>query len=263
MLIQITNRCHEGCRHCLQNSQPDGPHMTEAVFRRALAFGKFLKCSVYVISGGEPTEHPQFYEFCKMLDKAIDNDEKAAFTVTSNGMWYPEQSDMVAKLSRLKHFVGMQVYTNQQWYKDYDFIMQNKDKIEAVGKVTVDTAPLFMQDLGRARWDDEAQEAVKSNPYHMSCLNGHLLFRQISPLYRLKGFAREGMMCKPLVDFRGNVHLSESCNCPSFGNVLTDLHMDIFRELQTAQPCYKCYGGRKYLQSEQPDIVRSKIILGV
>ena len=108
MLIQITNRCQEGCRHCLQNALPDGPLMTEATFRKALEFGRFLRCPLYIISGGEPTEHPQFFEFCKMFDRLLG--KEAAFVVTSNGMWYPEQKDMVEKLSRLKSFVGMQVF---------------------------------------------------------------------------------------------------------------------------------------------------------
>ncbi|MCX4279483.1 radical SAM protein [Muribaculum sp.] len=264
MLIQITNRCQEGCRHCLQNSLPDGPHMTEAMFKRTLAFGKFLRCMTYVISGGEPTEHPQFYDFCKMLNNFISkNGNKAAFTVVSNGMWYPEQVETMRKLARLEHYAGMQVYTNQQWYKDYDFIMAHKEDLEAIEKVKVDTEPLQMQDLGRARFNEDAQLEVAKNPYHMSCLNGHLIFKQVSPMRRLDGLFINGTMCKPLVDFRGNVHLSESCLCPSFGNVDTDLHMDIFRNLQEATPCLKCAGGRKYIESTAPDIVRAKNIIGV
>lgn len=110
MLIQITNRCQEGCRHCLQNALSDGPHMTEATFRRVIEFGRFLKNPLYVISGGEPTEHPQFFEFCKMLDRLIG--KEAHFSITSNGMWYPEQKEMMEKLSRLKSYAGMQVYSN-------------------------------------------------------------------------------------------------------------------------------------------------------
>lgn len=165
MLIQITNRCQEGCRHCLQNSLPDGPHMTEAMFKRTLAFGKFLRCMTYVISGGEPTEHPQFYDFCKMLNNFISkNGNKAAFTVVSNGMWYPEQVETMQKLARLEHYAGMQVYTNQQWYKDYDFIMAHKEDLEAIEKVKVDTEPLQMQDLGRARFNEDAQLEVAKIP---------------------------------------------------------------------------------------------------
>lgn len=264
MLIQITNRCQEGCKHCMQNSLPDGPHMTEEVFKRAIAFGKFLKVKMWVISGGEPTEHPQFYHFCKLLNEALGKDGKAAFTVVSNGTWYrdSEKVEMVKKLSRLRNFAGMQVYTNKQWYKDYDFIMENKKGIESIEKIYIDTEPLYMQDLGRARMNKEAQEAVAENKYHMSCLNGHLLFAQLSPLRRLEGFAREGMMCKPLIDFKGNVHLSESWYCQSFGNIMTDLHMEIFKSLKDGQPCCKCALGKKYLESDREDIMKARYILG-
>ena len=145
MLIQITNRCQEGCRHCLQNALPDGPLMTEATFRKALEFGRFLRCPLYIISGGEPTEHPQFFEFCKMFDRLLG--KEAVFTVTSNGMWYPEQKDMVEKLSRLKSFVGMQVYSHPKWYKDYDFIMAHKAEIESIDKVKISNETIYMHCL--------------------------------------------------------------------------------------------------------------------
>lgn len=261
MLIQITNRCQEGCRHCLQNAMPDGPLMSESTFRKAIEFGRFLKCPVYVISGGEPTEHPQFFEFCKMLDRYIA--KEAVFTVTSNGMWYPEQKDMVEKLSRLKSFVGMQVYTNPSWYKDYDFIIAHKVEIEAIEKVSVSTETIYMQDLGRACQDKEAQEEVAKNPHFMSCINGHLVFKQMSSLHRMKGMGPKGVFCKPMVDFKGDVHLSESCLCPAFGNVGSDFFMDIFNQLRNAKPCLKCAGGKRFIKSTRPDILKAKMLFGM
>ena len=38
MLIQITNRCHMGCPHCMQESGPKGRHMTEETFEEVLRF---------------------------------------------------------------------------------------------------------------------------------------------------------------------------------------------------------------------------------
>ena len=32
MLIQITNRCHMGCKHCMQDASPKGKHMTDETF---------------------------------------------------------------------------------------------------------------------------------------------------------------------------------------------------------------------------------------
>ncbi len=261
MLLQITNRCHEGCRHCLQNSLPDGPMMTEKTFRRAIEFGRFLKNPIYVLTGGEPTEHPQFFEFCKMLDSLIGNE--ARFTITSNGMWYPEQKEMVEKLSRLKSYAGMQVYSNPKWYKDYDFIMAHKAEIESIDKVMVSNETIYMEDLGRACQDKEAQAEVAKNPYFMSCINGHMLFKQISTLHRMKGMLAQGTFCKPMVDYKGEVHLSESHLCPSFGNVNTDLFMDIFNQLRNAKPCLKCAGGKRFIQSTRPDIIKAKAILGI
>lgn len=263
MLIQITNRCSEGCPHCMQNSLPDGPHMSLSVFRAAVAFGRFLKCNVYVISGGEPTEHPQFLDFCQILNDSIGKNGKAAISVTSNGMWYPEKKDMIEKLAKLKNFIGMQVYTNRQWYRNYDRIIRYREEIDKMAKVTVDTAPLFMQDLGRARFNEEAQKASEQNPHFMSCLNGHLLIKQASPLRRLDGMMIPNALCKPLIDFRGNVHLSESCLCPSFGNVAEDLHMEIFRNMQEAKPCLRCAGGKRFKESQRLDILKAKEILEI
>lgn len=86
MLIQITNKCHEGCAHCMQCSHPQGKHMDMATFKNALKFARFLGVSSYIITGGEPTEHPQFYEFCETLNRFIKGGKTVGgFTITSNG----------------------------------------------------------------------------------------------------------------------------------------------------------------------------------
>lgn len=261
MLIQITNRCHEGCGHCMQCSNPAGGHMSEQTFKNALVFGKFLKSSVFIISGGEPTEHPQFISFCEYLDAFIrKHNLKAMFSVTSNGTWYPEHKDEIAKIAKLKHYAGMQVYTNPKWYRSASFIMANKADIDSIPKVMVTTEDIrSMQDLGRAKGNKQAQHEVAMNHYHMSCLNGHLMFRQTDPLTRLAGLdVRPGLMCKPLVDWQGNVHLSESWLCQSFGNVNEDMMMEIFRNLQQSKPCCKCRLGLKYLSSNAPKIIAAR-----
>lgn len=39
MLIQISNRCDEGCAHCLQDSREDGGLMSLETFKSAVRFG--------------------------------------------------------------------------------------------------------------------------------------------------------------------------------------------------------------------------------
>lgn len=156
----------------------------------------------------------------------------------------------------------MQVYTNKKWYKDADYILKHKDEINAIPKVSVDTTDIMnMQDLGRAKNNNQAQKEIAASKYHMSCLNSHLLFRQVSPIHRLKGIVRHNLMCKPMVDFKGDVHLSESWLCPSFGNVNTDLMLELFNNLKAAKPCYGCKLGKKFLESSDPNIVRAREVL--
>lgn len=38
MLIQITNRCHMGCKHCMQDASPKGKHMTDETFGQVMDF---------------------------------------------------------------------------------------------------------------------------------------------------------------------------------------------------------------------------------
>lgn len=269
MLIQITNKCYEGCEHCMQCSNPKGEHMSETTFKNALKFGQFLGVSAYILSGGEPTEHPQFFDFCQSLNRFINQSKYGgAFSVTSNGAWYrawlPERIEMVKALAKLDHYAGMQVYTNPKWYRDAKLILDHKEEINAIPKVIVVTDDIrSMQDLGRAKNNEAAQQEVKANPHYMSCLNGHLMFRQVSPTRRLIGADHQpGVMCKPCIDYKGDVHLSESCHCPSFGNVNDDYMLDIFNNLREAQPCCKCALGQKFLQSTDIKIVVARNLLG-
>ncbi len=158
MLIQITNQCHEGCPHCMQDSNPDGKQMDFFTFKRAVQFGAFLGCSIFVISGGEPIEHLMFLEFCQYLNQFImDNKLNAVISVTSNGTWFPDKTPMIKELAKLQYFAGMQVYTNRKWYKDAEFIISHKEEINAIPKVHVDTTDIMsMQDLGRAKNNGQA-----------------------------------------------------------------------------------------------------------
>lgn len=52
MLIQVTNRCYEGCPHCMQDSNHLGKDMDFDTFKKTIQFGVWLGCSIFVLSGG-------------------------------------------------------------------------------------------------------------------------------------------------------------------------------------------------------------------
>lgn len=157
MLIMITNKCFEDCHHCMECSNPDGTHMDMQTFRNAVKFANSIGSNIITLSGGEPTTHPDFFAFCKALNYVY----KIHFSVVSNGTWCLENSwnDDIPKIERqirrmcsdFKYFVGMQVYSNKLFYKDYEIIKSKNQYFKSFGiKIQFEETPIrSMQDLGR------------------------------------------------------------------------------------------------------------------
>lgn len=100
MLIQITNTCTFGCPHCLQDSGPTPQHMPLGLFKNALILSKMAKCQFLMISGGEPTDHPDWENY---LDLACNNDDGQAVTFITNGKWLgTDKEDIILDKLRKK-----------------------------------------------------------------------------------------------------------------------------------------------------------------
>ncbi len=56
-----------GCSHCMINATLNNQDfMTKETFRQAVAFSKEYDLSFVLISGGEPLEHPEFFDFVQI-----------------------------------------------------------------------------------------------------------------------------------------------------------------------------------------------------
>ena len=265
MLIKLTDRCTMMCAHCMEDARPDGNgFISDEVFHRAVTFGQEIGCRVFTLSGGEPTEHPRFRELCTWLDGRLRG--WGMFTICSNGMWLKDEkkTEAVRAVSRLSTFTGMQVYTNRKWYREYDYVMEHRKEYEAIqGIIFTPDDKIWMQDLGRARNNAEAQKEVAESPYFMSCLNATLIAKQCSVM---RGFGQmfelRGQFCRPQVDCEGNVHMSESRLCPSVGSVLLQTPEEIYSHMRRYSPCGNCAGYRRFCNSMRPDILAARLIIG-
>lgn len=255
-----------GCPHCLQNSNPNGGHMSFETFKNAIEFGKNIHCLIYNISGGEPTENPELLKMCKAFDAmSKENYDLLYFVLSSNGMWLKDKgkTEMIKEIQSLQSCKGIQVYTNKDYYKEYAWVMKHIRQFDKFPKVVMVTDPIIsMQDLGRARTCEKAQKEINESPYHMSCLNPILFAKQTRHvLFWSAGLQRHRHFCKPLVDYKGDVHLSESWLCPSMGNVNKQDVQYIWANIQKAEPCGNCAGYRKFLASEEPKIIEARKII--
>lgn len=69
MVLRITNNCNFSCIHCMQNSDPNKKDFMEiATFINAINFvNESVETKKIMISGGEPTQHPDFLLFIELI----------------------------------------------------------------------------------------------------------------------------------------------------------------------------------------------------
>lgn len=263
MLIMITNKCNENCPHCMECSNPQGAEMQESTFANAMKFADFIGSNVITLSGGEPTMHPLFYDLCKKINFI----HKKLFTICTNGTWFSCEAicERIKIVRRFEYCMGVQVYSNKRFYKDYEAVKAHEQLFRSLGCIFEETEIVAMKDLGRAKGNEEAQKMNAESRYFQSCLNASLAAKQVQRPKQyglsLEGVSRQ--FCHPMVDFNGNVHLSESWLCPSVGNVDTDKFADIWHNIQTFKPCGKCNDYKRFMQTSRPDLTRAKILLGL
>lgn len=281
MLIQITNNCDMGCPHCLQDSKVGDFHMSMDTFMNALKFGKYMMNFRYNISGGEPTSHPMFAEMMDALSEHLHKNSFAglkylgipakypSYTIESNGS-FTKNPVIVKKMVEIVKddmFEMLQICSIRGLYKNYDFISKYKPRIMSKFKPKVfvyQDKIRAMKSLGRASSNDDMLDEAKSNTYFMSCMNSSLLAIQSGTpeVFSINAFTRE-QTCKPLVDWKGDVHMSESCTCPSVGNVNTDEFIDIWKNMRKFRPCGRCHEYKKLVEYDNEKIKEVKRIFGI
>ena len=238
MLIMITNRCHMGCPHCMQDAKPSGKLMTDETFEWVLAFVREAKPLVVSVTGGEPTEHPRWAEMTRELLRVKP---VALVNILTNGAWIEdkEQRLKMAKLIReAKGRVKVQVYSHPKYYQDHEWTVEHEQQFRSIGCLPDFKSPIFMQDLGRAQ--KNCLEETEKSDHVPSCINSHLIAVQAHSLpHFLSMAAQAAKFCRPLIDPEGGIHMSESWLCPTVAHV-SDGVTEAFRMMKSSRPCQCC-----------------------
>lgn len=69
--VKITDYCSGGCPYCYQSSTTKGGHVVDALDKLARIFGTMTpnqRPFQIALGGGNPNEHPEFYDICELLD---------------------------------------------------------------------------------------------------------------------------------------------------------------------------------------------------
>lgn len=264
MLIQITNSCSMGCRHCLQDSKVGEFNMSMDMVDKTISFISRTPAKVINISGGEPTEHPKFFEVLKEFCETLTAKQGYLINIISNGSFILNDE----KAREMKKFfikymnLGLQICTHRDYYPRYNEII---DRLEDFKKIDSQVAlainpPIYIHQLGRAAEDSFSKEQAKKHRFTTSCLMASTTFWQLPFNIAILSMESRAHFCTPLVDWRGNIHLSESWLCPSIGKVES---FEKFMDIVQFKPCGKCADYQKLLNNKTSNYVQVKKLMNI
>lgn len=268
MLIQITNTCHMGCPHCMDRATPDPQHMPWPLVERSVAWAQSLGVRTMLISGGEPTCHPEWkriFDYCA---------ERFVFVIVpTNGAWLetPIEEDIVDLLRKHTN-LRFQISSFPGLYREHTRITSAAPcffrRLKEVGlkhRVTLETDRALIDSkmlaLGRACDDPALVHLAETAARTTSCFSSAIVAAQRPLREALAIMESRGKFCHPLVDWRGSLHWAESWLCPAFAHVTED-DATIAEKAHTWRPCGLCAGYRKLLANNEPKYLLAKLILG-
>lgn len=284
MLIQITNTCTFGCPHCLHDSTPDPQHMKEGLFRNALIFSRMAKCDHVMLTGGEPTDHPQFEHY---LDLACDTKYNQSVHIITNGKWLGTEMEdkLIEKMSNYR-YLTIQITNDNRYYPGWSrkelmipvkfdrFMDKCVDKFgaEALVKIAYCSSVDNLVTLGRCKEVKALRKIAKKSKVTTSCFASIVVAAQAGPERFIEAIGlleSRNKWCHPLIDWCGGIHWSESWLCPSFFTIPSHLLLDkpMFLQIVEAacawRPCGKCRDFQKVFEHNEPQYVLAREILGI
>ena len=257
VIIDITNNCDMQCPHCMQRSEP-GNHMMmdKATFILSVSFANNLKASAILLSGGEPTLHPQLCEFVEILQQMSDKSLSRAIFLLSNGSFLLDniKREQIKRLIKDKKLNGIQITSVPRLYKNWKKIHEAFKEYEQEfdKKMTMFSEDIsHIKDLGRAHDNKDMFIDDFGNSLYPSCFSGFSIIKQSETIEDFDDMSLYMQkFCSPVIDYKGNIHVSESVCCPSFGNVLECVYdggKKVFDRIKEGKPCGKCYNYKRFM----------------
>ena len=253
MIINITQHCTLRCPHCMQNAGPErNEMMSKDTFIQALRFAKNIGSKVVMLSGGEPTSHPEFFDFMELLI----NSDFISVSVLSNGTFIRDHTftEKFAQMVSKRQGFFLQISSFKGLYANYDELHKpNLKALRLFGeKVALcdKDSDIRMKPLGRAcsgKWYDEAK-CVNGFP---SCINSSLILAQTKVLCKIGIGAlmeHHQRFCLPIVSWDGNIRLGESEQCKVIANISEPVS-HITQKLLSFRPCGGCDSYKWHLQN--------------
>jgi MoaA/NifB/PqqE/SkfB family radical SAM enzyme len=203
------------CNHCFDNASPDGKHMSFDTFRDSLKFISRSAAKMVLLTGGEPSEHPQFIEIAELVKRRMEHPE--LLIIASNGMFL--HNEQYAK-EILSLGIQIQITNDKRFYPQTVPVVDHKNLcyITEIGH-------LFP--IGRAITNNLNMDDMDIKLTYPKCFNARSIirsgyiknFQALMKFYELK----LQKFCIPSIDINGGVHLGETDSCLKIGTIHDDM----------------------------------------
>jgi hypothetical protein len=182
------------------DANPDGEHMTLETFAKVIEFVRKYNLMALLISGGEPLEHPQFFEIGRMAKES-----GLVTMILSNGMFVEDEEtrDKVLDLGFMVQITNDPRFYPQRIQKFEHELFGYEDTLRIVSP------------QGRA-----AKNNIEASRLTPTCFNLRSCARSL-PTFQIATLTlrQNQKMCTPSINVDGSVVAGESSSCYKIGTV--------------------------------------------
>ncbi len=221
MLVRVTEKCHMNCIHCSVNACPEGEHMDLKTYDQTLRYLKNLEMPIIMLTGGEPTSHPDIIE---MINRAKNIGLMPA--LLSNGTFLEDET---LKKEIIQIGINIQITNDPRYYPKEVPIIQHPN-------ITYEHQLRVITPFGRAIKNELPITSKAPNCFNLRSLCRNSGANSLSQV--MMGLAMMGKMCTPSVNIDGTISAGEQNSCHKIGKVTDDLY-DIFGNI-TRMKCINC-----------------------
>ncbi len=222
MIILVTNQCHAGCSHCMQESTPkSGQHMTLETFSKSLDLTARLENMAWMLgtpplvwmSGGECTEHPEILALIEQIEARgwIPG-------LVSNGYWLNNDA-LRDEILRPGRTIFAQITHDARFYPG------NAPPRLADKRLFYNESLLALLPLGRALRKKGLADLGLPLKKAPSSFNLRSMTRSMKSIelaiaeLRLRSINGRSGMCIPTISHEGHVLAGETRSCFRIGTV--------------------------------------------
>lgn len=221
MLVRITERCNFDCTHCMIKTDPDGKHMSLETYDQVLSFISRADIPNIMISGGEPTLHPNLI---KMINMA--KSRNFCIMLISNGTFL-ENNELKTAILTIENLL-IQIINDKRYYPRSVPVIKGENicyqheigaKIAPFNKALINKLP------------------IKAQP--PQCFNLRSISRNFTQLRSVIEFLRTRLkMCTPSINVDGTIVAGESDSCATIGTI-SDSNETLLNNIKNLI-CNKC-----------------------